>query len=775
MSNHNTENCGKLRRQNSGKKYDKNNKIEEEEEIVFKITDWEEESLNKLESKDQYLVDCGATIHIICNPDKFIQKDSSYDPSNHVIELADNSRQKGIVKFRGTAQITLVDSTGKSHLISLKNALCIPSYRQNIISVNRITENGLKVVFTNAQNYIITPSGTTFPITKQGRLYYINSAVDIVPDNCLKISKTLTEWHTLLGHCNYRDILKLEQASKGMKITDKTENDCMTCIEGKMTQSISRLLDAKAKNRLDLVHTDLSRPVTPISIQGCRYSICFVDDYSGLTSIYFLKSKSDAAAALKRYICEIAPYGQIKTIRSDGGGEYIGQDFQNLLLENHIDINHETSAPHSPHQNGTAERAWRSLYDMARCITIESKVPKSLWTYALRHAANVRNRCYTALHKMTPYEKFTGNKPNIGKLNLFGSICYARQQNPPKLDKRAVKGLYIGQDPSSPAHLVYLEDKRKVMKYRNVKFTNKFMIVFNKDNQQVEESWIPTTTDDDVEEENAEENPLIAQETQQEEFTASEDEEEQIAASEGEGNHEATAEATSPADTAPSNIANSRRYPRRQTGAPKFLTENYDLNNSSSCDEFDNCLIIDYVCRVENIPVTYEEAIRSSDAPEWINAMQDEMDSLVHMDTFELVPKPNKKVIKGRWVFATKNNEKGQEIFKARYVAKGFSQTPSIDYTETFLPTAKLTSIRILLQVAANENLSLHQLDVKTAYLNAPIDHEIYLEQPKGFEKYDANNCKLVISGVGRGGALGRAPPPLARKNNGKKLKCAPP
>ena len=270
------------------------------------------------------------------------------------------------------------------------------------------------------------------------------------------------------------------------------------------------------------------------------------------------------------------------------------------------------------------------------------------------------------------------------------------------------------------------------------------MIVFNKNNQQVEESWIPTTTDD-VEEENAEENPLIAQETQQEEFTASEDEEEQIAASEGEGNHEATADPTSPADTAPSNIANSRRYPCRKTGAPKFLTDNYDLNSSSSCDEFDNCLIIDYVCRVENIPVTYEEAIRSSDAPEWINAMQDEMDSLVHMDTFELVPKPNKKVIKGRWVFATKNNEKGQEIFKARYVAKGFSQTPSIDYTETFLPTAKLTSIRILLQVAANENLSLHQLDVKTAYLNAPIDHEIYLEQPKGFEKYDANNCKLVM------------------------------
>ena len=92
-----------------------------------------------------------------------------------------------------------------------------------------------------------------------------------------------------------------------------------------------------------------------------------------------------------------------------------------------------------------------------------------------------------------------------------------------------------------------------------------------------------------------------------------------------------------------------------------------------------------------------------------------------------------------------KTNEQGLQICKARYVAKGFSQIKDIDFTETFSPTAKLTSIRILIQLAVNQNLKLHQLDVKTAYLNAKIDHEIYMEQPRGFEQFDSRGGKLVL------------------------------
>lgn len=82
-----------------------------------------------------------------------------------------------------------------------------------------------------------------------------------------------------------------------------------------------------------------------------------------------------------------------------------------------------------------------------------------------------------------------------------------------------------------------------------------------------------------------------------------------------------------------------------------------------------------------------------------------------------------------------------QTHLKARFVAKGYSQQLGIDYGETFSPTANLTSIRVLLQKAAQENLLLHQMDVKTAYLHAPIDYEIYIDQPEGYEEGEGLVC----------------------------------
>lgn len=77
-------------------------------------------------------------------------------------------------------------------------------------------------------------------------------------------------------------------------------------------------------------------------------------------------------------------------------------------------------------------------------------------------------------------------------------------------------------------------------------------------------------------------------------------------------------------------------------------------------------------------------------------------------------------------------------------MAKGYSQVAGIDYTETFSPTASMTSVRSLMQLAAQYSLDLHQMDVKTAYLHAPIDCEVYMEQPEGFEvKSEAGEASL--------------------------------
>lgn len=116
--------------------------------------------------------------------------------------------------------------------------------------------------------------------------------------------------------------------------------------------------------------------------------------------------------------------------------------------------------------------------------------------------------------------------------------------------------------------------------------------------------------------------------------------------------------------------------------------------------------------------------------------MKEEMDSLKENDTFELTTLPEgRKIVGGRWVYALKENAERGKIFKARYVAKGYNQTEGIDYHETFAPTANLTSVRALMPIPAQKDFFVHQMDVRTAYLHAPIEEDIYLEQPEGFSR----------------------------------------
>ena len=97
-----------------------------------------------------------------------------------------------------------------------------------------------------------------------------------------------------------------------------------------------------------------------------------------------------------------------------------------------------------------------------------------------------------------------------------------------------------------------------------------------------------------------------------------------------------------------------------------------------------------------------------------------------------------------KWVYAIKLHPNGEEKYKARFVAKRYSQAPDIHYHETFSPTARITSVRMLMQLAIQKGMVVHQMDVKTAYLNAPMDCELYIEQPDGYERKGSNGEKLV-------------------------------
>ena len=147
-------------------------------------------------------------------------------------------------------------------------------------------------------------------------------------------------------------------------------------------------------------------------------------------------------------------------------------------------------------------------------------------------------------------------------------------------------------------------------------------------------------------------------------------------------------------------------------------------------------------------PRSYLEAVSGPEREQWLAAMALEVQSLKAMGTWTLVDRPNsRKVIPGRWVLAVKRDAMGQvERFKARYVVKGFMQVEGLDFNETFAPTCKPETKRILLALGAQDDLVLHQMDVKSAFLNSPLTETVYMEQPEGFSSGDNQVCLLQRS-----------------------------
>jgi hypothetical protein len=130
---------------------------------------------------------------------------------------------------------------------------------------------------------------------------------------------------------------------------------------------------------------------------------------------------------------------------------------------------------------------------------------------------------------------------------------------------------------------------------------------------------------------------------------------------------------------------------------------------------------------------------------QWEQAILNEYDSLVKNKTWILTTlSAGRKAISCKWVFKHKTNENGEVVrFKARLVARGFTQVYGVDYMDTFAPVAKLAAIRILFAIAAKEDLEIQHMDVVTAFLIPDLEEEIYMEQPDGFDKGDALVCKL--------------------------------
>ena len=157
-------------------------------------------------------------------------------------------------------------------------------------------------------------------------------------------------------------------------------------------------------------------------------------------------------------------------------------------------------------------------------------------------------------------------------------------------------------------------------------------------------------------------------------------------------------------------------------------------------------------------PKMYAEAMARPDAAMWEAVCKEEQKSFKAMEVFEVVLRPEcKKVVGSKWVYCEKHGPDGKiQKYKARIVTQGFTQVKGIDFNETFAPVAKLLSLRTILALTAELNLEVHQMDIKSTYLNRKLKEEIYMEPPPGFNILEGMVLKLnkVVYGTKQGSCV---------------------
>ena len=396
-------------------------------------------------------------------------------------------------------------------------------------------------------------------------------------------------------------------------------------------------------------------------------------------------------------------------------------------------IQHQTTVPYNPEQNGTAERMNRTLLESARSMMYHANIPKEFWAEAVSTAT--QNRSPTkSLNNTTPFECLFNRKPDVSNLRVFGCMAYTHipDHQQKKLEEKTRKCIFVGYPDGTKGFKLYDLTKEAFIRSRDVIFEERTFHDHEFKRQRSSEQnfkfFYPPK-------ENCPANPLINQD--------------EIQADDKNVN----VEDNNPQPILENNVPRPE-YGYNRVGATyedNFTREVENLNAQRERrppQRFDEEL---YNCTEDltadiNEPCNINEAWNGRNSAEWKKATESEYESLIDNHTWNLVPPPDdKNIIGSKWVFKVKRKaDETVQKFKARLVAQGYIQSPGIDYDEVFAPVVRYTSIRTLLAVANICNWEIHQMDVKTTFLQGNLNEEIYMRQPNGFvpEKPDYV-CKL--------------------------------
>jgi cell pole-organizing protein PopZ len=333
----------------------------------------------------------------------------------------------------------------------------------------------------------------------------------------------------------------------------------------------------------------------------------------------------------------------------------------------------QLTVAYSPQQNGVAKRRNRTICEMARSMLIEKEMPVIFWAEVVNTVVYIQNRCYTtSVIEKTPFKAFTGRKPGVKHLRVFGCLCYTHIPSSlrQKWDSKAGNGVFVGYGSCEKGYRVYDLKSEKVVLSRSVIFSEDRS--WNWERNLMNQNHLSLNLEgDEVEGENSEEHTATAQ---------------------------------------PDNVEHC--HPNSTAGE---LAENISSDNSQQSTPsstpvklktLEDIYAMCHMCIIE--PKNYQEAFRDK---AWQEAMKEELEMIEKNNTWELVERPiDKPVIGVKWVYKTKLHLNGTvQKHKARLVAKGYAQKSGIDYNETFTPVARLDTIRTLIALAAQKGWKLFQ------------------------------------------------------------------
>ncbi|CAN6552325.1 unnamed protein product [Malus baccata var. baccata] len=621
-------------------------------------------------SSNSWIFDSGASQHI-CNTLQGLAGSRSLRNGEMVVRVGNGTKISA--KAIGTYMLNLPSG----EVLELKNCLYFPSCIKNLISISKLLQDGHSVLFDKMSctlylNGRIISHGNMieglFHLEKNSGMHCIESGNTSKPKRAREEVNQEKMWNLKLGHVNLDKIRKMSKDGYIRPLGNDRMGTCECCLKGKMTKSPFTGKGERATEILGLIHTDVCGPMSTTSRGGFSYYITFTDDHSRFGYVYLMKYKSESFERFKEFKNEVEKQTgkQIKTLRSDRGGEYLSNEFLDYLKE--CGIVSQWTSPGTPQHNGVSERRNRTLMNMVRSMMSSADLPISFWGYALHTSAYLLNAMPSKSVPQTPYEIWYGKKPSLKHLKIWGCPAYVKKQDAGKLEARSVKCYFVGYPKQTYGYEFYHPDDQKVFVARNAIFME-------------DEFVLNRTSKIELKEIN-------------------------------EINDEPQTNTRQVDNSVPEPLA-----PRRSERVSK-PPKRYGLDN-----DFDELYLLGDNETKED-PRDYTEAMSDIDSKRWQEAMKSEMDSMYQNQVWTLVDPPEGIVLVGnKWVFKRKIGVDGNvDTYKARLVAKGYRQREGIDYEETFSPVAMIKSIRILLAIVAYHDYEIWLMDVKTTFLNGYLE-----------------------------------------------------